>query len=200
MLSFLNKIYPIEIHILNCNICNFQVNPIGLIFPDCGIQENENYSSSQKVDLLLLFNSNHLRFGSDHSFRIIVFIKAKIKKIKGGCLLKKLLICLFITVIFSSHNFFLNNFINTTYAQQKPIPSYAKWGQIAIQKTKEKYPQAKIIDYLHIGSDKKGDTSLEKFKLWLKQNNKEFGVFVDILFDSKTEQIIDVKFRETTRG
>ncbi|ONK24245.1 hypothetical protein BLX87_06260, partial [Bacillus sp. VT-16-64] len=69
-----------------------------------------------------------------------------------------------------------------------------------IQKTKEKYPQAKIIDYLHIGSDKKGDTSLEKFKLWLKQNNKEFGVFVYILFDSKTEQIIDVKFRETSRG
>lgn len=68
-----------------------------------------------------------------------------------------------------------------------------------MQKTKEKYPQANIIDYLHIGRDKGADTSVEKFKLWLKQNNKEFGVFVNIIFDNKTEQIIDVKFRETTR-
>ncbi|MGV3467451.1 MAG: DUF3889 domain-containing protein, partial [Heyndrickxia sp.] len=74
-----------------------------------------------------------------------------------------------------------------------------KWGQIAIQKTKEKYPQAKIIDYLHIGRDKGETISVEKFKLWLKQNNKENGVFVNIIFDNKTEQIIDVKFRETTR-
>lgn len=114
--------------------------------------------------------------------------------------MKKLLICLFITVIFSSNNFFLHNFINTTFAQQKPsIPSYAKWGQIAIHKTKERYPQAYIIDYLHIGRDKKENTSEEKFKLWLKEDNNEFGVFVSIIFDNKTEQIIDVIFKETTR-
>jgi hypothetical protein len=68
-----------------------------------------------------------------------------------------------------------------------------------MQKTKEKYPQAKIIDYLHIGRDKGENTSIEKFKLWLKQNNKEYGVYVNIIFDNKTEQIIDVKFKETTR-
>jgi len=114
--------------------------------------------------------------------------------------LKNLLICLFITVIFSSDNFFLHNFINTTFAQQKPsIPSYAKWGQIAIHKTKERYPQANIVDYLHIGRSKDENTSEEKFKLWLKENNKEFGVFVNIIFDNKTEQIIEVNFRETTR-
>ncbi len=98
-----------------------------------------------------------------------------------------------------SNSLFMNNFINTTYAQQKPIPTYAKWGQIALQKTKEKYPEANIIDYLHIGRDIGENTSVEKFKLWLKQNNKEFGVFVDIIFDNKTKQIINVKFRETTR-
>jgi hypothetical protein len=98
-----------------------------------------------------------------------------------------------------SNSLFMNNFINTTYAQQKPIPPYAKWGQIALQKTKEKYPEANIIDYLHIGRDIGENTSVEKFKLWLKQNNKEFGVFVDIIFDNKTKQIIKVKFRETTR-
>lgn len=114
--------------------------------------------------------------------------------------MKNLLIFLFITVIFNSNNFFLHNFINTTFAQQKlSIPSYAKWGQIAIHKTKERYPQANIIDYLHIRRDKEENTSEEKFKLWLKENNKEFGVFVNIIFDNKTEQIIDVKFRETAR-
>ncbi|NRD76630.1 YqzG/YhdC family protein [Bacillus sp. BRMEA1] len=106
--------------------------------------------------------------------------------------------CLLSTVTIVYNNLFLNNFTNTTYAQQKPIPSYAKWGQIAMQKTMEQYPQAKIIDYLHIGRSKGDNTSVEKFKLWLKEKNKEFGVFVNIIFDNKTEQIIDVKFRETT--
>ena len=30
-------------------------------------------------------------------------------------------------------------------------PPYAKWGKLAVEKTKEKYPKAEIIDYLHIG-------------------------------------------------
>ncbi|WP_043933848.1 DUF3889 domain-containing protein [Bacillus sp. EB01] len=109
--------------------------------------------------------------------------------------MKRLLICLF---IISSNISFLQNFNHTTYAQ-KPIPPYAKWGEIAVQKTKEKYPQANVIDYLHIGRDQGENTSVERFKLWLKLNNKELGVFLSILFDNKTEQIIEVKFRETTQ-
>jgi hypothetical protein len=58
-----------------------------------------------------------------------------------------------------------------------------------VHKTKAKYPQANIIDYLHIGRDKGADTSLEKFKLWLKQNNKEFGVFVKWLFANQDDEI-----------
>lgn len=30
-------------------------------------------------------------------------------------------------------------------------PPYAKWGKLAVEKTKEQYPKAEIIDYLHIG-------------------------------------------------
>lgn len=88
-----------------------------------------------------------------------------------------------------------NNVINA----EQEVPPYVKWGQIAMQKTKEKYPQANIIDYLHIGRDKGTNYSIEKFKLWLKENNQEFGVFVDIKFNNETEQIIDIKFRETSR-
>ena len=92
----------------------------------------------------------------------------------------------------------LNVNTNIVIAEQE-VPPYAKWGQIAMKNTKEKYPQANIIDYLHIGREKGTEYSVEKFKLWLKQDSKEFGVFVDIKFDNKTEQIIDIKFRETTR-
>jgi len=84
------------------------------------------------------------------------------------------------------------------HAEQQ-APPYAKWGQVAMKKTKEKYPQANIIDYLHIGREKGTKFSTEKFKLWLKTDSKEFGVFVDITFDNKTEQIKEIKYRETTR-
>lgn len=88
---------------------------------------------------------------------------------------------------------------NEVAIAQQQAPPYAKWGQVAMKKTKEKYPQANIIDYLHIGREKGPKYSTEKFKLWLKTDNKEFGVFVDITLDNKTEQIKDIKYRETTR-
>lgn len=84
-------------------------------------------------------------------------------------------------------------------AQQKPIPSYAKWGTLAMKKTKERYPNAQIIDYLHIGKTSGTDSSTEKFKLWLRENKREFGVFVDIEFNKQTEKVLRINFRETTR-
>ena len=48
------------------------------------------------------------------------------------------------------------------------IPAYAKWGQLAVLETKSKYPDADIIDYLHEGRETKEDSTIEKFKLWLK--------------------------------
>ena len=48
----------------------------------------------------------------------------------------------------------LPNFSNSAGVvdvHQKPIPSYAKWGRLAMKETKKRYPNADIIDYLHIG-------------------------------------------------
>lgn len=84
------------------------------------------------------------------------------------------------------------------HAQQE-IPSYAKWGSLAVKKTQEKYPDAAIVDYLHIGKENGSKVSTEKFKLWLKRGGKEFGVFVDIQFETDTEKLIDIKFTETDR-
>ncbi|KAA0543109.1 DUF3889 domain-containing protein [Bacillus sp. BGMRC 2118] len=82
---------------------------------------------------------------------------------------------------------------------QQEVPSYAKWGKLAVERTKEKYPNAKVIDYLHIGREKGTVTYTEKFKLWLKEESKEFGVYVDITIDNKTEKLVAINFEETAR-
>lgn len=79
------------------------------------------------------------------------------------------------------------------------IPAYAKWGRLAIKETKVKYPNAHIIDYLHEGNDSTGDITIEKFKLWLKEGDHEFGLFIRIHFDKKTEKVVKIEFRETDR-
>ena len=104
---------------------------------------------------------------------------------------------LFICISLASIIIFIYNPFPSVHAQ----PPYAKWGKIAVQMTKEKYPQADIIDYLHIGrSPKTGNISVEKFKLWLRdKSGKEFGVFVDVEFETKTEKFINISFKETPR-
>lgn len=113
--------------------------------------------------------------------------------------MRKLLIGLFATIIFFSASVIPLNLLNTAIAQQKPIPPYAKWGTLAMEKTHEKYPNAKIIDYLHIGRISGPHSTTEKFKLWLKDNSREFGVFVNIEFNNKTEKVIKVTFKETLK-
>lgn len=108
-----------------------------------------------------------------------------------------------ISVGIISGTILLANFIfaNPSDGEQpaQEVPAYAKWGGIAMQKTKEKYPHAKIIDYLHVGREVGTTTSTEKFKLWLKEGDREFGVFIDIQFDQKTEGIMNISFKETAR-
>lgn len=82
---------------------------------------------------------------------------------------------------------------------ERPVPSYAKWGRMAMQQTKQRYKNAQIIDYLHIGRVDNPASSTEKFKLWLREGSREFGVFIDIEFDRKTEAVKNITFRETDR-
>ena len=58
-------------------------------------------------------------------------------------------------------------------------------------------PKSMII--FHIGKTVGPNTSTEKFKLWLKENNKEFGVYIDIEFNNETEKVINVTFKESAR-
>ncbi|GGP11320.1 hypothetical protein GCM10011346_23010 [Oceanobacillus neutriphilus] len=78
-------------------------------------------------------------------------------------------------------------------------PEYAEWGQVAMKEVKAKYPQDKIVDYLHVGRQTEGEQTVETFKLWLVSKEKEFGVIIDIYFKSSTKEIIEVKMRETQK-
>lgn len=91
------------------------------------------------------------------------------------------------------------SYIPLVVPAQQEAPAYAKWGQLAINETKSKYPNASIIDYLHEGRESKEDSTIEKFKLWLKEGDHEFGVFVRIEFTTDTEEVINIKMQETSR-
>lgn len=82
---------------------------------------------------------------------------------------------------------------------EEEAPSYAQWGRVAMQATKERYPEAAIIDYLHIGAITRDGITTEKFKLWLRGKEKEFGVYIDIRYNKETEEMIDITFQETDR-
>ncbi|WP_340372121.1 DUF3889 domain-containing protein [Peribacillus sp. FSL E2-0218] len=113
--------------------------------------------------------------------------------------MRKILISLFVTLVFFSESANPLNLFNPVFAQQKPIPQYAKWGVFALKKTKEKYPNAQVIDFLHTGRKSSTHTSTETFKLWLKDSSKEFGVFINIEFNNDTGRVIKVTFKETSK-
>lgn len=89
-------------------------------------------------------------------------------------------------------------FITANYVQAE-TPPYAKWGKLAMQKAKEKYPNAAILDYLHVGREEGTNSSKEKFKLWLKEKDKEFGLLIDIEFDKTTEKVINITYKIVPR-
>jgi hypothetical protein len=77
-------------------------------------------------------------------------------------------------------------------------PPYAKWGRLAMKETKLQYPDAAIIDYLHVGRKEKNGSQTETFKLWLRdETGKEFGVYTVIEFHAETEKVIKITFEET---
>ncbi|WP_158231973.1 DUF3889 domain-containing protein [Sporosarcina sp. P12(2017)] len=76
------------------------------------------------------------------------------------------------------------------------VPAYAKWSRLAIKQTMLKYPHADIKDYLHIATDSKKVTNTEKFQLWLKEEEREFGVLVTVTYSAETGKFIRIDFQE----
>lgn len=67
-----------------------------------------------------------------------------------------------------------------------------------MEQTKKTYPQADIVDYLHVGRKNKTPTTAEEtFKLLLQEGNRRWALLVHIEFDKKTERIVGIRFEET---
>ena len=91
-----------------------------------------------------------------------------------------------------------SRWINETMQPQEE-PSYAKWGRYALNRVSERYG-GEIIDYLHVGRKELSDKTVQEvFKFWLRDTNREFGVYVYITFEIDTEKVLTVQFQETTR-
>lgn len=103
-----------------------------------------------------------------------------------------------IALLFISFHSTPTEYLTSAHAKQE-IPTYAKWGMLAMKETQTKYPDAEIIDYLYEGSELKDDSTIEKFKLWLKEPDKEFGVLVRIEFTTETEKVVNITFEETSK-
>ncbi|WP_420481906.1 DUF3889 domain-containing protein [Cohnella zeiphila] len=43
------------------------------------------------------------------------------------------------------------------------------------------------------------EQAVEKFNLWHRRDQTEFGVYVSIIFNSKTEELQSIQFNETDR-
>ncbi|MCL6637331.1 MAG: YqzG/YhdC family protein [Alicyclobacillus sp.] len=82
----------------------------------------------------------------------------------------------------------------------KPVPAYAKWGRVAVAAAKKRYPGASVIDYQHLGGETRpGGTAVERFKLWMRQGGREWGLWVDVVFQPRTQQVVAVHMRERQR-
>ncbi|WP_414851494.1 YqzG/YhdC family protein [Brevibacillus sp. IT-7CA2] len=81
-----------------------------------------------------------------------------------------------------------------SYAQ----PPYAKWGRLAMQETMKRYPNAQIVDYLHVGRKQKTPTTSEEtFKLLLQEGNRRWALLVHIEFVNQTEEVVTISYEET---
>jgi len=76
-------------------------------------------------------------------------------------------------------------------------PAYAKWGRLAVEQAKERYPDAEIVDYLYVGRRNLEQTTTETFKLWIRESDREFGVYITIEFNTQNESVQRIDFMET---
>jgi len=116
---------------------------------------------------------------------------------KLKCICSLFLFCCLNTIFLANSP--VNVYGKMIETEQKPEPAYAKWGRLAMKKAKEQYPKADIIDYLHVGRIQSAKTTTETFKLWLREDSKEFGVIIKIEFDTTTEQVKRISHQKTSR-
>jgi hypothetical protein len=89
-----------------------------------------------------------------------------------------------------------NTRINTSTSIEEN--DYAKWGKLAIEETKQKYPDSRVSDYQYdtrmINPD---GTIVDYFDFTVYQDNSKRLVKVGVAH-TEDDKLIDIKFEETT--
>jgi hypothetical protein len=89
-----------------------------------------------------------------------------------------------------------NTRINTSTSIEEK--DYAKWGKLAIEETKQKYPDSRVSDYQYdtrmINPD---GTIVDYFDFTVYQDNSKRLVKVGVAH-TEDDKLIDIKFEETT--
>jgi hypothetical protein len=73
----------------------------------------------------------------------------------------------------------------------EPVSVYGQWGRLGMEEVQKRYPQAKILDYDHIGRQ-----AAETFRYELKQNGRVWTVHAIITFDPQTNEVISVELQK----
>ncbi|AJY77910.1 hypothetical protein VN24_21325 [Paenibacillus beijingensis] len=77
-------------------------------------------------------------------------------------------------------------------------PSYARFGRIAVKETIAKYG-AEVVDYRYDGRfPLPDDMAEERFRLWLRKENREFGVTVHMTIVPSTNRLVSIRWESGT--
>ncbi len=88
-----------------------------------------------------------------------------------------------------------NNRVNISTEPMRQ--DYAKWGKIALERTKEKYPNSAISDYQYDTRRVNADgTVIDFFDFIVTENNVEKDIKVKILHNPDNGKLISVGFEE----
>ncbi|MGC4377363.1 DUF3889 domain-containing protein [Fictibacillus sp. Mic-4] len=74
---------------------------------------------------------------------------------------------------------------------------YAKWGKLALQETKKKYPNSKVSDYRYDTRRINPDgTVIDFFNFIVTENAVTKDVRVSVMHDPDTDRLISITFEE----
>ncbi|WP_424162776.1 DUF3889 domain-containing protein [Bacillus amyloliquefaciens] len=79
-------------------------------------------------------------------------------------------------------------------AQAETVPYYAvhhksKWEKIAEKEAKKRYPLAQTLFIQKVWDRKRTDEAVKQYHLTLRDDAKEFGVFVTISFNPYSQKV-----------
>ncbi len=82
-------------------------------------------------------------------------------------------------------------------AESGQLKEGEKWGELAIEEVQKKYDGVLIKEYKYVWHEEKKDgTGIKRFKFLLRHSGKEFGVYVTISYDVKSEEVKEIQIME----